>query len=284
MTGQASQHSGQTGWCPSWDGSAYAANTGHHRAQDAAFLADLPLRSTDRLLDLGCGSGDFTRILADLVADGVVVGVDPQPSMLAEARGRAAANQRFALGTGQALAAAVAALEPAFDGPAFDVPAFDVIVSRATLHWVPAGDVPAVYANVFGLLRPGGWFRFECGGAGNIAASLAVMDAESARVGGPQGPWNFAGSGWALDRLEEAGFDVRAGFVRQVAQRRTFDRDGVLGWMRSQVFNAYTDAMTAGDAASFTAAVEARVDELVRHDGTFDQTWVRLDALVQRPV
>lgn len=272
MTGQQSQDSRQTGWCPSWDGTAYAANTGHHRAQDAAFLADLPLRPTDRLLDLGCGSGDFTRILADLVPAGVVVGVDPQPSMLAEARRRAGANQRFALGTGQALAAALVGEDP-----------FDVAVSRAVLHWVPAADVPTVYEQVFTQLRPGGWFRFECGGAGNIAASLAVMDDESARVGGPRCPWNFAGAGWALDRLEAAGFDVRAGFVRQVAQRRTFDRDGVLGWMRSQVFNAYTDAMTPADAERFTAAVVGRVDELARWDGTFDQTWVRLDALVQRP-
>jgi hypothetical protein len=41
--------------------------------------------------------------------------------------------------------------------------------------------------------------------------------------------------------------------------------------------------MDAATAAAFTAAVESRVEELVRWDGTFDQTWVRLDALVRRP-
>lgn len=259
-------------WCPTWDGASYAANTGHHRAQDAAFLADTPLRPADRVLDLGCGAGDFTRVLADRVPDGVVLGVDPQPSMLEQARAVAGPNQRFAAGTAQALGAAVAGEAP-----------FDVVSSRATLHWVPATDVPGVYRQVFAVLRPGGWFRFECGGHGNIPASLALMDEVSAGLGGPTSPWNFAHANLTLDELEKAGFDVRAGFVRLVAQRRTFDRDGLLGWMRSQVLLAYTSSMDAATATAFTAAVESRVDELVRFDGTFDQTWVRLDALVRRP-
>jgi ubiquinone/menaquinone biosynthesis C-methylase UbiE len=57
-------------WLPPWDGAAYAANTGHHRVFDAAFLATLPLQGNERILDLCCGSGDFTRALADLVPAG----------------------------------------------------------------------------------------------------------------------------------------------------------------------------------------------------------------------
>ena len=69
-----------------WDGALYAANTGHHRVYDALFLETLPLRPADTVLDLGCGSGDFTAIVAARVPDGTVVGLDPQPSLLAEAR------------------------------------------------------------------------------------------------------------------------------------------------------------------------------------------------------
>lgn len=273
MTEQQSQYSRRDGtWCPTWDGSDYAANTGHHRAQDAGYLADTPLRPSDRVLDLGCGAGDFTRVLADLVSEGVVVGVDPQPSMLAQAATVAGANQRFAAGTAQALGDAVAGEAP-----------FDVVSSRATLHWIPAADTPGVFRQVHDVLRPGGWFRFECGGHGNIPASLALMDEVSSSLGGPTCPWNFAHANHTLDELERAGFDVRAGFVRLVAQHRTFDRDSLLGWLRSQVLLAYTESMDAATAAAFTAAVESRVDELVRWDGTFDQTWVRLDALVRRP-
>lgn len=276
MTGPSSHDSGSSAasvtWCPDWNGTDYAANTGHHRAQDAAFLATLPVRPTDRVLDVGCGAGDFTRTVADLVPEGEVVGCDPQPSMLAEAATRAGTNQRFARATAQHLATDLG-----------ETGGFDVVTSRATFHWIPATETPAAYRQVHDQLRPGGWFRLECGGAGNIPASLALMDEVSTRLGGPTCPWNFAPASWALDHLEQAGFDVRAGFVRLVAQRRTFDRDAVVGWLHSQVLMAYTATLTPDAARAFTDEVNARVDELRRWDGTFDQTWCRLDALVQRP-
>ncbi len=88
-----------------WDGEAYAANTGHHRRYDDEFLATLDLRSTDRVLDLGCGSGDFTAKVAALVPDGHVVGLEPQQTMIDIARRRAQPNQSFVLAPAQDLAA-----------------------------------------------------------------------------------------------------------------------------------------------------------------------------------
>ena len=220
MTGVESQTSGtvagpQSEFVPAWDGSAYAANTAHHRAFDGGFLATTPLREGDRVLDLGCGSGDLTATVAGLVGpDGHVVGVDAQPSMLEEARRRAGANQSFACSSVQDLDAAFG---PEHDGT------FDVVFSRAVLHWVPAADLPAVYRSAARLLKPGGWFRVECGGAGNIPKPLALMDAVSADFGGPSCPWNFADPASALDWLEAAGLDAVTDprcFVRCVGQRR----------------------------------------------------------------
>src|SRR3954453_17411858 len=84
-----------------WDGKLYAANTGHHRRYDDDFLATLTLQPTDRGLDVGCGSGDFTAKVAAVVPRGHVVGLEPQPSMVAEARRRSQPNQSFALGPAQ---------------------------------------------------------------------------------------------------------------------------------------------------------------------------------------
>src|SRR5580765_7289989 len=111
---------------PEWDGKEYAANTAHHRAHDGAFLETLPLTPTDRVLDLCCGSGDFTRTIADLVSEGHVLGLDAQPSMIDEARTRAGANQSFVTGPVQHLATLVP-----------DDAALDVVMSRSALHWVP---------------------------------------------------------------------------------------------------------------------------------------------------
>src|SRR5437588_159580 len=104
-----------------WDGALYAANTGHHRRYDAEFLATITLRPTDRVLDVGCGSGDFTATLAGLVPDGEVVGLEPQPSLVAEAEARAGANQRFLTAPAQAI------------GSLVDAGTFDVALSRSAI-------------------------------------------------------------------------------------------------------------------------------------------------------
>ena len=67
-------------------------------SQEAAFF--LPsLRPGIRVLDLGCGPGSITLGLAEAVAPGEVVGVDFQPSQVAQAQALGAArglmNVRF---------------------------------------------------------------------------------------------------------------------------------------------------------------------------------------------
>jgi ubiquinone/menaquinone biosynthesis C-methylase UbiE len=275
MSDKSSQH---LDTLPRWDGATYAANTGHHRVYDDAFLTATPIGPADRILDLGCGSGDFTATLAAIAADGHVVGLDAQPSMLAEARERARPNQTFALGAVQDLAQVLPT-------PAYDA-SFDLVLSRSVLHWVPAGDQSAVYADAARLVRPGGWVRVECGGHGNVAPVQLLLDEVSRTFGGPVAPWTFADAATATHWVESAGLDHEAdgrGFVRTVAQRRRFDETSLLGWLRSQVYMAYEVGLAAGVHQIFRHAVEARLGELRRPDGSYDQTWVRLDLLAQRP-
>lgn len=231
-------------WVPTWDGEAYAANTAH---------------------------------LAELVGPtGEVVGVDAQPSMLDEAQRRARANQTFVLASVQALDDAL---------PADQDASFDLVISRAVLHWVPEADQPGVYRSAARLVRPGGHVRVECGGVGNVASTVALLDDVAADFGGPSSPWTFPDPAVALDWVEQAGFDATAEgcFVRCNGQRRSFDETSLLGWLHSQVLNAYEAGISPADHAAFRAAVDARVGELRRWDGTFDQTWVRLDLLGRRP-
>ncbi|HEY8093333.1 MAG TPA: class I SAM-dependent methyltransferase [Acidimicrobiales bacterium] len=255
-----------------WDGALYAANTGHHRVYDVAFLDPLPLRPTDAVLDLGCGSGDLTAVVAGCVPDGTVIGLDPQPSLLAEARRVAGPNQRFVEGSVQMLGLLFAEAEQ-----------LDVVMSRAALHWVPLGDHPGLLEDTYRLLRPGGWYRAEFGAAGNIPTVLRLLDEVSSGLGGPTAPWTFADAGTYLELVEQAGFDLAPGFIRMTPQRRSFSRDSLHGWFRSQVVQAYTTAMDVAAGRAFEREVDARFDELARWDGSFDQTFVRMDVLAQRP-
>ncbi len=267
------EHSSQiVTFLPEWDGTSYAANAGHHRVHDAAFLATLPFEGTERVLDLCCGSGEFTRTIADLVPHGEVVGLDAQPSMLREAEACAGPNQSFVLGPVQHLAS----LLP-------DDGSFDVVMSRSALHWVPEADHPPLLDECLRLLQPGGRLRIECGGGDNVRAMMALLGDCSAKRGGPTCPWTYFGAGRYLELVEAAGFSVEQGWVRTVAQHRSFDRESAVGWLVSQCFQAYEAHLPESVCADFRAEVFSRLDELQRPDGSFDETFVRLDVLAHRP-
>ena len=85
-----------------WDPSLYEGSARHYAVGRMAYpaaLADtlrdaLGLDGTGRLLDVGCGPGSLTLLLAPLVAS--AVGVDADPGMIAEARRSGAAGHRVA--------------------------------------------------------------------------------------------------------------------------------------------------------------------------------------------
>ncbi len=84
------------------------------------------------------------------------------------------------------------------------------IFSTATFHWV--SDHPAMFANLFTALRPGGRLHAQCGGGPNLAEAHALADQVMHRppfaeyfTGWP-GPWLFATDTETRVRLLDAGF------------------------------------------------------------------------------
>jgi SAM-dependent methyltransferase len=117
-------------------------------ASSESFLKRTGLRPGVRVLDVGCGSGELTGWMADLVGPAEVVGVDVDLTVLSIARERWAEHPRtprFVL--------ADAALVPAALGR------FDVVYARFLLSHQT--DPLRVLRNLRDLCRPGGVVAVE---------------------------------------------------------------------------------------------------------------------------
>lgn len=102
----------------------------HFAAPSEQLLDDLTLRPTDRVVELGCGPGGFTRrILPRLGAGGVVVGVDSSKGLLDQA----AASLAGGVARFEPVLADVTGLGSWLDGA-------NVVVARAMLHHVPMAE------------------------------------------------------------------------------------------------------------------------------------------------
>lgn len=104
-------------------------------ADSRAALADLDLAAHDRILDVGCGTGELTRILAEEAhPDATVVGLDADPELLAVAREEATPGE-------EATKEAETADRSFFGGDATRLPfpgdTFDLVVCQALLINLP---------------------------------------------------------------------------------------------------------------------------------------------------
>lgn len=102
-------------------------------------------RPDDTILDVGCGTGSLALLAARVQPQATVVGLDPDPEILAVARGKDAdARVRWLTGMGDALVKSVGA------------ESVDGVMSSLVLHQCPMAVKRAILASMFAVLRPGG--------------------------------------------------------------------------------------------------------------------------------
>ncbi len=146
----------------------------------------------ERILDLGCGTGQLTQEIAKRGA--IAIGIDKAPTMISQAQ-KNYPNLQFEVA----------------DATNFHVEEpFDAVFSNATLHWIKEPE--RAIASIWQALKPGGRFVAEFGGKGNVNV-IATAISNALSVGGypakpGYNPWYFPSIGEYTTVLEKQGFLV----------------------------------------------------------------------------
>jgi trans-aconitate 2-methyltransferase len=228
-----------------WDPEQYLRFAEHRARPFDDLLPRVMAMDPAYVVDVGCGPGGLTERLATRWPGAEVVGVDSSAEMIARATPRAREGLRF-------VEADLRDWQP--ERPV------DVLVSNATLQWVP--DHLAQLPRLAAMLAPGGWLALQL--PGNFDApshtELAALRrsprwrerlaglAERAAVHEPETYLaTLAAAGLVVDVWETTYLQVLPG------------EDAVLEWMKGTGLRPTLELLTDAEAAEFVADYGARL-------------------------
>jgi trans-aconitate 2-methyltransferase len=133
---------------PTWNPDQYLKFAGERTQACRDLAARISLPAPRRIIDLGCGPGNSTEVLAARWPGAELTGFDSSPEMLAAAR-QAHPGVHWLLGDIPQWAASG-------DAP------FDVVFSNAALQWV--ADHARLFPQLLGRVAPGGAFAAQMPG------------------------------------------------------------------------------------------------------------------------
>ena len=207
----------------------------------------------DRILDLGCGTGQLTQ---EIAAQGAIaIGIDKAPTMISQARNNYP-NLQFEVAD---------ATNFHFEEP------FDAVFSNATLHWIKEPE--RVISCIWQALKPGGRFVAEFGGKGNIKAIVTAIHHALESADYPVKPepnlWYFPSIGEYTTLLEKQGFSVT---YATLFERPTALEDGEKGlqnWLEMFVTNGILQQVPANERSSIIQHIEDRLRPELYRDGSW---------------
>ncbi len=195
-------------------------------------LALVQPRAGMRVVDLGCGTGELTRIVHERLAGRDTLGIDSAETMLAASREFAAPGLRF-----------TRADIGDFDASA----AFDLIFSNAALHWID--DHRGLFARLTRALAEGGQLAIQMPANWDhpshvLAAAAAGEEPFRSALGG----FSFDTPVWPPERYAELlhRLGYRAQHVRlQVYAHPLAAADDVVEWVKGTLLIAYQRRLPA---------------------------------------
>jgi trans-aconitate 2-methyltransferase len=236
----------------SWDPDRYLTFADERGRPFADLLARVPASRPETVVDLGCGPGNLTALLAERWPDARVTGVDRSDAMIASARREGGVS--FEIGD-------VTTWEPPEP--------VDVLISNATFQWIP--QHLDLLARWVGLVRPGGWFAFGVPGnfdqpTHTIRRELAAEEPYAALTEGVEDPDAYDAATY-LQALSQLGCTVDAWettYLHQLA-----GSDAVFTWITGTGARPTLEALEVEPElrASYVEELKRRLDAAYPDDG-----------------
>jgi len=213
-------------------------------------LAAVPGTEARHAVDLGCGPGNSTEVLARRFPGAQVRGIDSSPDMIAAARKRLPQVEFEVAAIGDWLREPAAAARP-----------FDLILANAVLHWVP--DHAALFAELAARLGPGGSLAVQM--PDNLAEPAQRLMREIAL----EGPWSrkLANLGEPRVPIESGEWYyrlLRSSCARVDIWRTTYlhplaGEAAVVEWFKGSGLRPFLDPLDAQERAAYLACYTAAI-------------------------
>jgi trans-aconitate 2-methyltransferase len=220
-----------------WSPSTYLKFEDERTRPARDLLAQVPLTSPARVVDMGCGPGNSTELLVERFPAAEVIGLDTSPNMLAEARQRVP-SARFA---------------EADANHWVPEPGTELVFANAIYQWVP-DHIPAL-ARVAAAQSPGGVLAVQ------MPDNMAEPSHQLMRQVASDGPW--------AERLQQAARaplpPVRTYYdaLRPTASRLDIwhtnynhvlaGPEAIVEWVKSTGLRPFIDPLDAAERADFLA-------------------------------
>ncbi len=242
-----------------WNANEYAKNSSNQYKWATEIIPKLELKGTESLLDIGCGDGKVTALLASYLPNGQVVGVDSSEDMINCAR-KTFPHCHYPNLTFLRMDARELTFREQFD----------VAFSNAALHWII--DHQVVLAGVYASLDKGGRVLFQMAGKGNAQGVIAVMEELISEEDCKPYfrnftfPYGFYGPEEYLPWLKETGFKPeRIEMFPKIMELQ--GKEGLVGWIRS-VWLPFTERVPENLRDSFINEIADRYLAAYPMDGS----------------
>jgi ubiquinone/menaquinone biosynthesis C-methylase UbiE len=241
-----------------WNANLYDQNHSFVSKYGSDLIELLAPKQGEKILDLGCGTGDLAKKLADVGVN--IVGADKSKNMVAQAKNKYP-NISFVVGD---------ATELGYHTE------FDAVFSNATLHWVK--QPKRALEGIFQSLKPGGRFVAEFGGKGNVQTITDEIIHQIKQSGiefrPEQFPWYYPSIGEYTTLMEEVGFKV---ILAEHYDRPTplEGKNGLKNWI--EMFGGLLfEGIDEDSKKNIITKVEKNLSEILKNDGNWIADYKRI--------